>query len=120
MLAFLQALSRTAFQASACALRFRRVSVCLMQSDGAILTTYVSVPLTGPDAVMQVYMFTGMPFPVKPGFFVHIKSEFQYIAISKRDVKFQAMTLNNFLKCKRVGDSYFCKDGNVVRDVPNY
>jgi hypothetical protein len=30
------------------------------------------------------------------------------------------MTLNDFLKCKRVGDSYFCKDGNVVRDVPNY
>jgi hypothetical protein len=58
--------------------------------------------------------------PVIPGFFVHIKSEFQYIAISKGDVKFRAMTLNNFLKCKRVGDSYFCKDGNVVRDVPNY
>jgi hypothetical protein len=40
------------------------------------ITVYVSVPLTGPDAVIQVYMFTGMPFPVKPGFFVHIKSEF--------------------------------------------
>jgi hypothetical protein len=43
------------------------------------ITIYVSVPLTGPDAVMQVYMFTGMPFPVKPGFFVHIESEFQCI-----------------------------------------
>jgi hypothetical protein len=72
----------------------------------------VTVPLTGPDAVMQ--------FPVKPGFFVHIESEFQYIAISKGDLKFRAITLNDFLKCKRVGDSYFCKDGNVVRDVPNY
>jgi hypothetical protein len=69
---------------------------------------------------MQVYMFTGMPFPVKPGFFVHIESKFQYIAISKGDVKFRAMTLNDFLKCKRVGNSYFCKDGNVGRDVPNY
>jgi hypothetical protein len=65
-------------------------------------------------------MFTGMPFPVKPGLFVHIESEFQYIAISKGDVKCRAMTLKDFLKCKRVGDSYFCKDGNVVRDVPNY
>jgi hypothetical protein len=52
------------------------------------ITVYVSVPLTGPYAIMQVYMFTGMPFPVKPGFFVHIESEFQYIAISKGDVKF--------------------------------
>jgi hypothetical protein len=84
------------------------------------ITVYVSVPLTGPDAVMQVYMFTGMPFPVKPGFFVHIESEFQYIAISKGDVKFPAMTLTDFLKSKCVGNSYFCKDGNVVRDVPNY
>jgi hypothetical protein len=61
-----------------------------------------------------------MPFPVKTGFFVHIESEFQYFAISEGDIKFGAMTLNNFLKRKRVGDSYFCKDGNVVRDVPNY
>jgi hypothetical protein len=30
------------------------------------------------------------------------------------------MTLNNFLKSKRMGDSYLCKYGNVVRDVPNY
>jgi hypothetical protein len=28
--------------------------------------------------------------------------------------------LNDFLKCKRLGDSSFCKDGNGVRDVPNY
>jgi hypothetical protein len=91
-----------------------------MDEGNIDITVYVSVPLTGPDAVMQVYMFTSMPFPVKPGFFVHIESEFQYIAISKGDVKFRAMTLNNFLKCKKVGDSYFCKDGNVVRDVPNY
>jgi hypothetical protein len=82
------------------------------------VTVYVSVPLTGPDAVMQVYMYTGMPFPVKPGFFVNIESKFQYIAISKGDCKFRAMTLNDFLKCKRVGDSYLCKDGNVVRHVP--
>jgi hypothetical protein len=61
-----------------------------------------------------------MPFPVKRGFSVHIESEFQNITISKGDIKFRAMTLNDFLKCKRVGDSYFCKDGNVVRDVPNY
>jgi hypothetical protein len=74
------------------------------------ITVYVSVPLTGPDAVMQFYMFTGMPFPVKPGFFVHIESKFQYIAISKGDVKFRAMTLKDFLKCKPVGNSYFCKD----------
>jgi hypothetical protein len=79
-----------------------------MDEGNKDITVCVSVPLTG------------MPFPVKPGFFVHIESEFQYIAISKGDVKFRAMTLNNFLKCKRVGDSYFCKDGNVVRDVPNY
>jgi hypothetical protein len=91
-----------------------------MDEGNIDITVYVSVPLTGPDAVMHVYMFTGMPFPVKLGFFVHIESEFQYITISKRDVKFRAMTLNDFLNCKRVGDSYFCKDGNVVRDVPNY
>jgi hypothetical protein len=91
-----------------------------MDEGNIDITVYVSVPLTGPDAVLQVYLFTGMPFPVKPVFFVHIKSEFHYIAISKGDVKFWAMTLNDFLRCKRVGDSYFCKDGNVVRDVPNY
>jgi hypothetical protein len=91
-----------------------------MAEGNVDVTVYVAVPLTGPDAVMQVYMYTGMPFPVKPGFFVNIESNFQYIAISKGDRKFRAMTLNNFLKCKRVGDSYFCKDGNVVRDVPNY
>jgi hypothetical protein len=68
---------------------------------------------------MQVYRFTGMPFPVKPGFFVHIESEFQYIVISKGDLKFCAMTLNDFLKCKRIGDSYFGKYGNVIRDVLN-
>jgi hypothetical protein len=39
MLAFLQALSRPAFQASACAPRVCRVSIRLMQSDGAIITT---------------------------------------------------------------------------------
>jgi hypothetical protein len=92
----------------------------MMDGGNIDITVYVSVPLTGPDAIMQVYMFTGMPFPVKPDFFVHIESEFQYIPISKGDVKFRAMTFNNFLKCKCVGDSYFCKDGNVVRDVPNY
>jgi hypothetical protein len=91
-----------------------------MAEGNVDVTVYVSVPLTGPDAVMQVYMYTGMPFPVKPGFFVNIESNFQYIAISKGDRIFRAMTLNNFLKCKRVGDSYFCKDGNVVRDLPNY
>jgi hypothetical protein len=48
-----------------------------MDEGNIDITVYVSVPLTGPDAVMQVYMFTGMPFPVKPGFFVHIESEFQ-------------------------------------------
>jgi hypothetical protein len=48
-----------------------------MDKGNIDITVYVSVPLTGPDAVMQVYMFTGMPFPVKPGFFVHIESEFQ-------------------------------------------
>jgi hypothetical protein len=61
-----------------------------------------------------------MPFPIKPGFFVNIQSKFQFIVISKKDRKFRAMTLNNFLKCKRVGDSYLCKDGNAVRDVPSY
>jgi hypothetical protein len=86
-----------------------------MAEGNVDVTVYVSVPLTGPDAVMQVYMYTGMPFPVKPGFFVNIESKFQNIAISKGDRKFRAMTLNDFLKCKRVGDSYFCKDGNVVR-----
>jgi hypothetical protein len=91
-----------------------------MDEENIDITVYISVPLTDPDAVMQVYMFTGMPFPVKPGFFVHIESEFQYIAISKGGVKFRAITLNNFLKCKRVGNSYFCIDGNVVRNVPNY
>jgi hypothetical protein len=91
-----------------------------MDKGNIDITVYVSVHLTGPDAVMQVYMLTGMPFLVKPGFFVHNESEFQYIAISKGDLKFHAMTLNDFLKCKRVGDSYFCKDGNVVQDVPNY
>jgi hypothetical protein len=30
------------------------------------------------------------------------------------------MTLNDFLKCKRVGNSYFCNEGKVVRDVPDY
>jgi hypothetical protein len=30
------------------------------------------------------------------------------------------MTLNNFFKCKRVEYSYFCDEGNVVRDVPDY
>jgi hypothetical protein len=68
------------------------------------VTEYVSVPLTGPDAVMQVYMYTGMPFPVKPGLFVNIESKFLYIAISKGDRKFRAMTLKDFLNCKRVGD----------------
>jgi hypothetical protein len=58
-----------------------------MDEGNIDITVYVSVPLTGPDAVMQVYMFTGMPFPVKPCFFVHIESEFQYIAISKGGVK---------------------------------
>jgi hypothetical protein len=48
-----------------------------MDEGNIDMTVYVSVPLTGPDAVMQVYMFTGMLFPVKPGFFVHIESEFQ-------------------------------------------
>jgi hypothetical protein len=33
------------------------------------ITVYVSVRLTGQDAVMQIYEFTGMPFPVEPGFF---------------------------------------------------
>jgi hypothetical protein len=68
------------------------------------VTEYVSVPLTGPDAVMQVYMYTGMPFPVKPGLFVNIESKFLYIAISKGDRKYRAMTLKDFLNCKRVGD----------------
>jgi hypothetical protein len=40
MPAFLQAFSRPASQASACAPLVRRVSIRLMQSDGAILTTY--------------------------------------------------------------------------------
>jgi hypothetical protein len=39
MLAFLQAFSRPALQASACAPRVRRMSIHLMQSDGAIFTT---------------------------------------------------------------------------------
>jgi phosphatidylserine decarboxylase len=39
MPAFLQAFSRPAFQASACRPRVRHVSIRLMQSDGAILTT---------------------------------------------------------------------------------
>jgi hypothetical protein len=65
-------------------------------------------------------MYTGMSFSFKPGFFVNIEIKFQFTAISKGDRKFRAMTLEDFLKCKRVGDSYFCKDGNVVRDVPNY
>jgi hypothetical protein len=79
-----------------------------MAEGNVDVTVYVSAPLTGPDAVMQVYMYTGMSFHVKPGFFVNIESNFQYIAISKGDRKFRAMTLNNFLICKRVGDSYFC------------
>jgi hypothetical protein len=83
------------------------------------ITVYVSVRLTGQDAVMQIYEFTGMPFPVEPGFFVNIESEYHYIAISKDDLKFCAMTLNNFLKCKRVRNLYFCNEGNVVRDVPD-
>jgi hypothetical protein len=91
-----------------------------MDKGNIDITAYVSVPLTGPDDVMQVYMFTGMPFGVKPGFFVHIESEYHYIAILKDDLKFCTMTLNDFLKCKRVGDSYFCTKGNFVRDVPNY
>jgi hypothetical protein len=37
-----------------------------MDEGNIDITVYVSAPLTGPDAVMQVYMFTGMPFPVKP------------------------------------------------------
>jgi hypothetical protein len=52
-----------------------------MAEGNVDVTVYVSVPLTGPDAVMQVYMYTGMPFPVKPGFFVNMESKFQYIAI---------------------------------------
>jgi hypothetical protein len=40
-----------------------------MDTGNIDITVYVSVPLIGPDAVMQVYMYTGMPFPVKPGFF---------------------------------------------------
>jgi hypothetical protein len=86
-----------------------------MDEGNIDITVYVSVPLTGPDAVMQVYMFTGMPFPVKPGFFVHIEIEFQYIAISKGDVKFRAMTLKDFLKCKRLGDSYFTGPDAVMQ-----
>jgi hypothetical protein len=39
MLAFLQAYSPPAFHASACAPRVLRVSIRLMQSDGAILIT---------------------------------------------------------------------------------
>jgi hypothetical protein len=65
-------------------------------------------------------MYAGMQFLVEPGFFVNIESEYQYIGISKDDLKFCAMMLNNFLKCKCVGNSYFCKEGNVVCDVPNY
>jgi hypothetical protein len=86
-----------------------------MDEGNIDITVYVSVPLTGPDTVMQVYMLTGMPFPVKPGFFEHIKSEFQNIAISKGDVKFRAMTLNDFLKCKHVGHSYFCTHSGTSR-----
>jgi hypothetical protein len=86
-----------------------------MDEGNIDITVCVSVPLTGPDAVMQVYMFTGMPFPVKPGFFVHIEIEFQYIAISKGDVKFRAMTLKDFLKCKRLGDSYFTGPDAVMQ-----
>jgi hypothetical protein len=40
MLAFLQAYSPPAFHASACAPRVLRVSIRLMQSDGAILITH--------------------------------------------------------------------------------
>jgi hypothetical protein len=50
-----------------------------MDEGNIDVTVYVSVPLTGPDAVMQVYMYTGMPFTVKPGFFVHIESEFFFL-----------------------------------------
>jgi hypothetical protein len=42
MPAFLQAFSRRAFQAYVCALRVRCVSIRLMQSDGAILTTFAT------------------------------------------------------------------------------
>jgi hypothetical protein len=63
-----------------------------MDEGNIDITVYVSVPLT----VMQFYMFTGMPFPFKPGFFVHIESEFQYIAISKGDVKFRGNAIERF------------------------
>jgi hypothetical protein len=44
------------------------------KAEGSIdITVYVSVPLTGQDAVMQIYEFNGMPFQVKPGFFVNIE-----------------------------------------------
>jgi hypothetical protein len=48
-----------------------------MAEGNVDVTVYVAIPLTGPDAVMQVYMYTGMPFPVKPSFFVNIESNFQ-------------------------------------------
>jgi hypothetical protein len=70
-----------------------------MDEGNIDVTVYVSVPLTGPDAVMQVYMYTGMPFPVKLGFFVNIESEFQYIVISKGDLKFRAKQSVVLLTC---------------------
>jgi hypothetical protein len=46
MLAFLQAYSPPAFHASACGPRVLRVSIRLMQSDGAILITSLHTQMT--------------------------------------------------------------------------
>jgi hypothetical protein len=89
-----------------------------MAEGNVDITVYVAVPLTGPDAVMQVYMYTGMPFPSNPASLLILRVTFSTSLFQKGTANSE--TFNNFLKCKRVGDSYLCKDGNVVRDVPNY
>ena len=79
------------------------------------LFVHINVPLTSTKSIMTIMRYTQLPVAVSGGFEITIESNHEFIAISDDNTLFRPLTLSDFLRCKRLGRTFLCDKGNVVR-----
>jgi len=87
-----------------------------LRDTNGLIRIFIHVPMADPEAGrMEVFRFVPFPMQVSSESFMHIDVQKKIIAISKTQKTFRILDTDELASCTRVGSTFLCENGNVVR-----
>ena len=79
-------------------------------------TLVLHVPLGRMEDLMELYSFTAPPMFINDNLMVEIKSDEHLLAVNKQSTRYASFSPQQLNSCTRVGTTYACNDGSVLRN----